>query len=72
MFGDISRINNNYHAQQAVTNLKKVNGDIGKIQSRLSSGKKINNAEDDSSGYALAKTLESRTSCIDYVTLLFM
>ena len=61
MFGDISRINNNYHAQQAVTNLKKVNGDIGKIQSRLSSGKKINNAEDDSSGYALAKTLESRT-----------
>ena len=61
MFGDISRINNNYHAQQAVTNLKKVNGDIGKIQSRLSSGKKINNAEDDSSGYALAKNLESRT-----------
>jgi flagellin len=41
--------------------LKKVNGAMGQIQSRLSTGKRINTAEDDTSGYALSKHLESRT-----------
>jgi flagellin len=45
---------------EAWSNLKKVNGDIGQIQSRLSTGKRINSAEDDTSGYALSKHLESR------------
>ena len=61
MFGDVTRVGSNFHAQQAWGNLKKVNGDIGAIQSRLSTGKRINSAEDDTSGYALAKHLESRT-----------
>ena len=34
---------------------------MGQIQSRLSTGKRINSAEDDTSGYALSKHLESRT-----------
>ena len=61
MFGNLSRVGSNFHAQEAWTNLKKVNGSIGQIQSRLSTGKRINTAEDDTSGYALAKHLEGRT-----------
>ena len=60
MFGDITRVGANFHAQQAWGNLKKVNGQIGQIQSRLSTGKRINSAEDDTSGYALSKHLQSR------------
>ena len=61
MFGDLTRVGSNFHAQEAWTNLKKVNGAMGQIQSRLSTGKRINTAEDDTSGYALSKHLESRT-----------
>jgi len=61
MFGDLTRVGSNFHAQEAWTNLKKVNGAMGQIQSRLSTGKRINSAEDDTSGYALSKHLESRT-----------
>jgi len=61
MFGDVTRVGANFHAQEAWSNLKKVNGQIGQIQSRLSTGKRINSAEDDTSGYALSKHLESRT-----------
>ena len=60
MFGDLTRIGANFNAMEAWSNLKKVNGDIGQIQSRLSTGKRINSAEDDTSGYALSKHLESR------------
>ena len=61
MFGDLTRVGANFHAMEAWANLKKVNGDIGSVQSRLSTGKRINSAEDDTSGYALSKQLESRT-----------
>lgn len=61
MFGNVTRVGSNYHAQEAWNNLKSVNGKIGQIQSRLSTGKRINSAEDDTSGYALAKNLEGRT-----------
>tara|TARA_B000000557_G_scaffold230417_1_gene203183 strand:- start:2720 stop:3646 length:927 start_codon:yes stop_codon:yes gene_type:complete len=61
MFGDVTRVGANFHAQQAWGNLKSVNGQLGQVQSRLSTGKRINSAEDDTSGYALARHLESRT-----------
>ena len=60
MFGDITRVGANFNAMQSLSNLKRVNGEIGQVQSRLSSGKRINSAEDDTSGYALSKHLESR------------
>ena len=60
MFGDLTRVGANFHAMESWSNLKKVNGKIGQIQSRLSTGKRINSAEDDTSGYALSKHLESR------------
>lgn len=60
MFGDLTRIGSNYYAQESYNTLLRVNGDIGTIRSRLSTGKRINSAEDDTSGYALSKQLESR------------
>lgn len=60
MFGDLTRVGANFHAMQAMYNLKAVNGDVGVHQSRLATGKRINSAEDDTSGYALAKKVESR------------
>lgn len=62
MFGDITRVGANFHAMESLANLKRVNGDIGQVQSRLSSGKRINSAEDDTSGYALSKHLQSRVN----------
>ena len=54
MFGNLTRIGSNFHAQESYYNLKKINGNIGTIRSRLSTGKRINSAEDDTSGYALS------------------
>jgi len=62
MFGDITRVGSNFHAMESLANLKRVNGSIGQVQSRLSSGKRINSAEDDTSGYALSKHLQSRVN----------
>ena len=42
MFGDITRVGANFHAMESLANLKRVNGSIGQVQSRLSSGKRIN------------------------------
>jgi len=60
MFGDITRIGANFHAMESLFNLKQVNGKIGQVQTRLSTGKRINSAEDDTSGYALSQHLQSR------------
>ena len=38
MIGDLTRVGANFHAMEAWSNLKRVNGDIGQIQSRLSTG----------------------------------
>ncbi len=62
MFGDITRVGANFNAMESLFNLKRVNGEIGQVQSRLSSGKRINSAEDDTSGYALSKHLQSRVN----------
>lgn len=62
MFGDITRVGANFHAMESLSNLKRINGSIGQVQSRLSSGKRINSAEDDTSGYALSKHLQSRVN----------
>jgi len=61
MFGNITTINSNFSAMEALYNLKQTNGKIGFHQTRLSTGKRINTAEDDAAGYHIAKHLESRT-----------
>lgn len=61
MFGNITTINSNFSAIEALYNLKQTNGKMGLHQTRLSTGKRINSAEDDAAGYHIAKHLESRT-----------
>ncbi|MAJ43192.1 MAG: flagellin [Candidatus Marinimicrobia bacterium] len=61
MFGNITTINSNFSAMEALYNLKQTNGKMGLHQTRLSTGKRINSAEDDAAGYHIAKHLESRT-----------
>ena len=60
MFGNITTINSNFSAMEALYNLKKTNGQMSFHQTRLSTGKRINSAEDDAAGYHIAKHLESR------------
>ena len=59
-FGDTSRINTNVQALQAYNNLNKTNAQLGLRQLRLSTGSRINQAEDDSAGYSISKKLEAR------------
>lgn len=55
--GDLSRINTNVAALKAFLTLNTVNSKILKYQEQISTGKMINRASDDPSGYYAAKTL---------------
>lgn len=55
----ISRINTNIQSMQAFTNLQQANDQLAMRQLRLSTGLRINTAEDDAAGYAIARKLES-------------
>ncbi len=59
-YGDFSRISTNIQSIQALHQMQKTNLDLGVRQLRLSSGSRINRAEDDSAGYTIAKKLEAR------------
>ncbi len=61
MIGDLARVNSNTQAFSALAQLNKTNGELGQRQMRLSTGKRINAAEDDSAGYAIARKLEAKT-----------
>jgi flagellin len=56
----LSRIRTNLQAQLALTNLKQTNNEVGSIQEKLQTGKRINRAADDSAGYSIASKLRAR------------
>lgn len=58
---DLSRINTNIGALNALKALRDANSNLAVHQLRLSTGKRINQAGDDPAGLVFAKTLESRT-----------
>ena len=60
-FGDYNRVNTNVTAMDAQLSLNKINRDLGDSRLKLSTGFKINNAEDDAAGFAIATKL--RGSC---------
>ncbi|MBO6574379.1 MAG: flagellin [Rhodothermales bacterium] len=60
-FGDLTRINTNIGVLNAYNKLQATNSEMGMRQMRLATGKRINSAEDDSAGYSIAKSLESKT-----------
>ncbi|HRU06843.1 MAG TPA: flagellin, partial [Candidatus Brocadiia bacterium] len=61
MSSDLTRINTNVSALNALNALKGVNNELSDRQLRLSTGKRINNASDDAAGWVIGKTLESRS-----------
>lgn len=59
-FGDSTRIGTNVSALQALQSLNRVNSSLQQNQLQLSTGKRINSASDDASGFAIAKKISSR------------
>jgi flagellin len=55
-----ARINTNIAAMNALTSLNSINRDLGMHQERLATGKRINSAADDPSGYVISKKMEGR------------
>jgi len=64
-FGDLNRINTNLQSLDAQFSLNKINKNLSETQLRLSTGKKINKAEDDAAGFSIAAKLSSRLAGLD-------
>ena len=64
-FGDFNRVNTNVTALSAQLSLNKINNELGDSRLKLSTGKRINSAEDDSAGYAIATKLNSRVEGLE-------
>jgi len=64
-FGDLNRINTNLQSLDAQFSLNKINKDLSETQLRLSTGKRINKAEDDAAGFSIAAKLSSRIAGLD-------
>jgi len=56
------RVNTNVQAMHSLQSLVSINSKLGDHQYRLSTGKRINAAQDDTAGYAISKELQSRIS----------
>ena len=63
-FSTGARINTNISAYNALNALTNVNRDLSIHQLRLSTGKKINSASDDASGYVISKKMEGRVKSL--------
>ncbi|MGF1671723.1 MAG: flagellin [Balneolaceae bacterium] len=57
---NISQINTNLQALQGQSSLNKINSKLGDTQLQLSTGLRINRAEDDAAGFSIASKLTSR------------
>ena len=64
-FGDLTRINTNVGATAARFQLNNINQELGETQQRLSTGLRINNAEDDSAGFSIASKLSGRITGLE-------
>ena len=64
-FGDFNRVNTNVTALSAQLSLNKINSELGDSKLKLSTGKRINSAEDNSAGYAIATKLNSRVKGLE-------
>ena len=59
-FGDFNRINTNIQSLDSQLSLNRINSQIADNQLKMSTGKRINRAEDDSAGYSIATKLKGR------------
>ncbi|HLP17793.1 MAG TPA: flagellin [Bacteroidota bacterium] len=63
--GQGARINTNIGAMNALNALNGVNKNLGVSQLRLATGKRINSASDDASGYVMSKKMTGRISSLN-------
>lgn len=59
-FGDLNRVNTNIQSLDSQLSLNQVNKDMAENQLKMSTGKRINRAEDDSAGFSIATKLRGR------------
>ena len=61
-FGDINRVNTNIQSLDSQLSLNRINRNLADNQMRLSTGLRINRAEDDAAGYSIATKLNARVA----------
>lgn len=64
-FGDLNRVNTNVQSLDSQLSLNRVNRDLADSRLRMSTGLKINKAEDDAAGYSIATKLRSRVAGLE-------
>ena len=64
-FGDFNRINTNVQTLESRFSLDKINKELGVTQLRLSTGFRINRAEDDAAGFSISAKLSSRIAGLE-------
>jgi flagellin len=64
-FADFNRIRTNAQSLDARFSLDRINRDLGKAQLRLSTGYRINKAEDDAAGFSLSAKLVARIAGLE-------
>ncbi len=62
------QINTNIQSQQALLNLQNTNEELATRQERLTTGLRINSAEDDAAGFEIANQLEAKTGAQQQAT----
>ncbi|MDZ7772925.1 MAG: flagellin [Balneolaceae bacterium] len=64
-FGDINRVNTNLQALSSQYSLNKINSRLADNQLKLSTGLRINKAEDDAAGFSIASKLSGRIAGLE-------
>lgn len=64
-FGDLNRVNTNIQALDSQLSLNRINKNLADNQLKLSTGLRINRAEDDAAGYSIATKLNSRIAGLE-------
>ena len=64
-FGDLNRVNTNIQSLDSQLSLNRINKNLAENQMRLSTGLRINRAEDDAAGFSIATKLNSRVAGLE-------
>src|SRR6056297_2342250 len=64
-FGDLNRVNTNIQSLDSQLSLNRINRDLSDNQLKLSTGLRINRAEDDAAGFSIATKLNSRVAGLE-------
>lgn len=67
-FGDLNRVNTNIQSLDSQLSLNRINKNLAENQMRLSTGLRINRAEDDAAGFSIATKLNSRIAGLEQAT----